>query len=138
MMTGVKTTDYVIGVVYSLLSSIDKPKYLTTAPDFEALNKTRPTEYVVINSLPIPAGVIQKCHVNVNYHVKDIPGGIKDDTALESGSVAIIAALKEVSAPASGAMDAYMIDFEGQETIREESHQEHYSNLRFSFKNINN
>jgi hypothetical protein len=131
-MSNYQTTDYIIGIVYSLLGSITKPKYLKTKP-----SKSTAPEYVVINSLPVNANVMQKCYVNVNYHVKDIDGGtgvgmIPDSTKLEAGSVLVLAALKQVSTT------AYLIDFESQETIREEQLGEHYSNLRFSFKNINN
>ncbi|HLD90562.1 MAG TPA: hypothetical protein VI911_06035 [Patescibacteria group bacterium] len=131
-MSDYKTTDYIIGIVYSLLGSITKPKYLKTKP-----SKSTATEYVVINSLPVNANVMQKCYVNVNYHVKDIDGGpgiglIPDATKLEAGSALILAALKQVSTT------SYLIDLESQETIREEQLGEHYSNLRFSFKNINN
>jgi len=126
-MSDYKTTDYIIGIVYSLLGSITKPKYLKTKP-----TNAVAAEYVVINSLPINANVMQKCYVNVNYHVKDITAGTPDITKLEAGSALVLAALKEVS------ITAYLIDFESQETIREEGLGEHYSNLRFSFKNINN
>jgi len=126
-MSTYKTTDYIIGIVYSLLGSITKPKYLKTKPTASTAK-----EYVVINSLPINANVMQKCYVNVNYHVKDIAAGIPDSTKIEAGSVAVLAILKKVSTT------VYLIDFEGQETIREEQLGEHYSNLRFSFKNINN
>jgi hypothetical protein len=126
-MSDYKTTDYIIGIVYSLLGSITKPKYLKTKP-----TNAVAAEYVVINSLPINANVMQKCYVNVNYHVKDITAGTPDITKLEAGSALVLTALKEVSTT------AYLIDFESQETIREEGLGEHYSNLRFSFKNINN
>ena len=127
-----KTTDYVIDIVYSLLGSITKPKYRKTKP-----SKSTATEYVVINTLPINAQTLQKCYVNVNYHVKDIDGGtsvgfISDDTKLKAGTALVMTALEKVSTT------AYLVDFEGQETIREEQIGEHYSNLRFSFKNINN
>jgi len=131
-MSDYKTTDYIIDVVYSLLGSVTVPKYRKTKP-----TKSTAEEYVVINSLPINANVMQKCYVNVNYHVKDIEGGpnvgfIPDDTKLNAGSALILAALEKVTET------SHLIDFEGQETIREAQLNEHYSNLRFSFKNINN
>lgn len=131
-MSTYKTTDYIIDVIYSLLGSINKPKYRKTKP-----SKASDVEYIVINSLPINANVLQKCYVNVNYHVKDIDMGagvgfVPDETKLEAGSVSVLAILKKVTTT------SFMIDFEGQETIREEQLNEHYSNLRFSFKNINN
>ena len=126
-MADYKTSDFAVGLVYGLLSSITKPKYRNTKPTASVA-----PEYVVINALPINANVMQKCYVNVNYHVKDIAAGTPDITKLEAGSVAVLAILKKVTAT------AYLIDFEQQETIREEQLGEHYSNLRFSFKNINN
>lgn len=125
------TTDYIIGIVASLLSSLSVPRYLKSAPDFAALRQEAPEAYVVINSLPINANVMQKCHVNVNYHVKDKIEGVADSATIESGSTAVMAILKSVTTT------AYLIDFESQETIREPERGEHYSNLRFSFKYIN-
>ena len=131
-MTTYKTTDFVIDTVYSLLGSISVPKYRKTKP-----SKSTTSEYVIINSLPINAQTLQKCYFNVNYHVRDIDGGtgigfIPDDTKLSAGSALVQAVLEKVSTT------SYLIDFEGQETIREAQLSEHYSNLRFSFKNINN
>ena len=125
-MANYKTTDYVVGIVFGLLSTITKPKYLFTKPTIS----TAP-EYIVINSLPIDVNVMQKCYVNVNYHVKDITAGIPDITKITAGTNAVLAILKKVSTT------AYLIDFESQEIIREDALGEHYSNLRFSFKNIN-
>jgi hypothetical protein len=131
-MSTYQTTDYVIGIVYLLLGSITKPKYLKTKP-----TSANDTEYIVINSLPINADVMQKCYVNVNYHVKDKDQGpnvgfVEDTAKLEAGSQAVMALLQKVTTT------AYLIDLESQDTIREEGLGEHYSNLRFSFKNINN
>jgi len=131
-MSNYKTTDFIIDSVYSLLGSITVPKYRKTKP-----SKSTAVEYIVINSLPINANVMQKCYVNVNYHVKDIDGGsgvglTPDDTKLAAGSLLVLNILEKVTTT------AYLIDFEGQEVIREEQLGEHYSNLRFSFKNINN
>jgi hypothetical protein len=127
-----QTTDFVVDIVYSLLGSITKPKYRKTKPS----NSTAP-EYVVINALPINAQTLQRCYVNVNYHVKDIDGGpsiglIPDEAKLKAGAALVLTALEKVSTT------SYLIDFESQETIREEGLGEHYSNMRFSFKNINN
>ena len=126
-MSDYKTTDYIIGIVYLLLGSITKPIYLKTKP-----TSANDAEYIVINSLPINADVMQKCYVNVNYHVKDIITGTPDSVKIEAGSQAVLTVLKQVTTT------SYLIDFESQETIREEGLGEHYSNLRFSFKNINN
>lgn len=122
------TTDQVVLIVYGLLGSLTVPKYLKTTP--EDLSPSI-KEYVVVNALPINANVMQKCYVNVNYHVKDIGPGRPDHSKLDAGSQAVLALLKEVAA------DTYLIDFESQETIRESSRGEHFSNMRFSFKYIN-
>ncbi len=131
-MADYKTTEYIVGIVYGLLSSITVPKYRHTKP-----TKANDAEYIVINSLPIDANVMQKCYFNINYHVKDIkdpagPSGIADETKLQAGAEVIMAILKSVTSI------TYLIDFERQEVIREAALEEHYSNLRFSFKNINN
>lgn len=128
-MADYKTTDYIIAIVYQLLGSITKPKYLKSVP---AKQNSTEKEYVVINALPVNANVMQKCYVNVNYHVKDIEEGTPDSAKLEAGSVAVLAILKKVTTT------TYLIDFESQETIPERERGEHYSNLRFSFKYINN
>lgn len=130
-MAEYKTTDYVIGVVRGLLGAINKPKYLTTKPTPKPSDAIIP-EYIVINSLPITPGPMQKCIVNVNYHVKDIAPGVKDSTKIEAGSNAVIAILNEVLTT------TYQIDIESQETFRDEKLGEHFSNIRLSFKLINN
>jgi hypothetical protein len=124
-MSNFQTSDYCIGIIVSLLGSITKPVYRNTKP-----TSVNVTEYIVINTLPINADVLQKVYVNVNYHVKDIEPGAPDITKLEAGSLAVRNILEKVSTT------NYLIDFESQETFRELG--EHYSNLRFSFKNINN
>lgn len=126
-MANFKTTDYIVGLVYGLLGSITKPKYLFTKP-----TTITAAEYVVINSLPINSDVMQKCYVNVNYHVKDIATGVPDISKITTGANSVLSILKSVSST------AYLIDFESQEIIREDDLGEHYSNLRFSIKFINN
>jgi hypothetical protein len=126
-MANFKTTDYIVGLVFGLLGSITKPKYLLTKP-----STSTATEYVVINSLPINAEVMQKCYVNVNYHVKDITEGVPDIVKIAAGSALVLTAINTVSTT------GYLIDFESQEIIREDALGEHYTNLRFSIKFINN
>lgn len=125
-MANFKTTDYIVSLVYGLLSSISKPKYLITKP-----STSTAAEYVVINSLPINADVMQKCYLNVNYHVKDIAEGVPDVVKMAAGSALVLTALNTVSTT------GYLIDFESQEIIREDTLGEHYTNLRFSVKFIN-
>ncbi len=127
------TTDFfssskLVDTVYGLLSTLTVKRYKHTRPA-----NAKDSEYVVINALPIGAGVMQIGYVNVNYHVKDLDPGVPDTVTLQAGETLIIALLKKVTATDK----SYMIDIESQETIREEGDGEHYSNMRFSFKKIN-
>ena len=128
-MATYKLTSEIAEIVYGHLSSIIAPKFLFTKPPDLDLDVVG--EYVVVNSLPVNARVMQKCYVNVNYYVKDISGGpgvgnVPDTLKIQAGAKLVLAVLKKVTA------DNYLIDFESEETIREE--KEHYANLRFSFK----
>lgn len=129
-MAEYKLTTEIVPIVSGLLDSIDVPKYPHTRKPVKV-----PDEYIVINSLPINAEVMQFCYFNVNYYCKDIDGGkgvgnVPDTLKLDAGAKLVLAILKKVSS------DNYLIDFESQEVIPEET--EHYINLRFSFKYINN
>jgi hypothetical protein len=124
-----KTSEHIITVVYGLLSSINKPKYKGSKPSLKD-----DAEYIVINTLGVNAMTMQNVRVNVNYHVKDISGAMgyaPDFVKLAAGSLAVLTILEKVTG------SDYMIDFEGQEIIPEYGKEEHYSNLKFSFKQIN-
>lgn len=126
-----KSSDDIVDIIFGLLSTITVPKYKKTKPTL-----VNPSEYIVINTLGINSETMQLCHVNVNYHVKDINGGngigyIIDDSKILSGTNAVMALLQKVTAT------SYLIDFDGQETIYEQALNEHYSNIKFSFKQIN-
>ena len=121
-----KTIDYVVGLVHGLLGSLSVKKYA-----YEKPTSAKDTEYVVINSLPITSDIMQKCIVNVNYHVKDKAPGIPDKDKLNAGATAVLAILEKVSTT------TYLIDSETQEQIKEPNLDEHYINLRFSFKTVN-
>ncbi|WP_372932440.1 hypothetical protein [Mariniphaga sediminis] len=127
-----KTTDFAIQRVYSILNEsvdvwlLDLPIYKLTKP-----SKKKDTEYIVLNSLPIGPGVLQKCRVNVNYHVKDLSPGIPDLEKLEANTASLMALLEDV--PAKG----IIINFESQEYFREDGLGEHYSNIRLSVKIVN-
>ena len=130
-MANYKTTEYIVNAVAALITSINKPKYLFTKP-----TKKNDAEYIVINAFGGQADVMQKFFVNVNYHVRDIkdnagPSGIPDVEKLQAGSEAVLAILKSVTNA------NYLVDFEKPEIIREEALGEHYSNLRFSYIQIN-
>lgn len=121
------TSNQVIDIVMSLLTSITVPKYPKTKPD-----SLQPTEYIVVNTLGIDADVMQFCHVNVNYHVKDITPGMPDNAKIKAGEALVMSILKKVTS------NSYMIDFEGQYDEDEPDQKEHYSNLKFKFIQINN
>ncbi len=130
-MPNYKTTPEIAEIVYGLLDSITVPKFLFTKPP-----TTKETEYIVINSLPIDAYVMQFCYVNVNYYVNDMNGGagignVPDIAKLKAGAILILDVLEEYNSV------QFLIDFESQELIRQND-KEHYMNLRFSFKYINN
>lgn len=130
-MANFVTTDYIIGIVYGLLAPLTVKKYRVIKPPLK-VGQVPETEYIVINSLPIPADVMQKVFINVNYHVADLSNGTPDTEKLMAGSIQVLNILQKVTG------DHYMIDFEHQETHKEESLGESFSNLRFSFKYINN
>ena len=129
-MANFVTTDYIIGIVAGLLTSINVNKYRIEKPPVKVGEIPLP-EYIVINSLPIPADVMQKVFVNVNYHVADLATGIPDTEKLMAGSVKVLNILQKVTG------ENYMIDFVSQETHREFALNESFSNMRFSFKYIN-
>ena len=125
-MQNFKLTEEIVAIVYGLIEPLTVPVYRGLKP-----TKDIYSEYVIVNSLPINADVMQKCYVNVNYHVKDLADGVADDTKLIAGGQAVLTLIKKVTTA------TYMIDFESSEKIRQEAHGEHFLNLRFSFKFIN-
>lgn len=125
-MATYKTSTQIIDTVISLLASITVPKYPKTKPD-----ALQPSEYIVVNTLGIDADLMQVCHVNVNYHVKDITQGTPDNAKIKAGEALVMAILNKVTAT------SYMIDFEGQYDEREPNQNEHLSNLKFKFLQIN-
>jgi hypothetical protein len=122
-----KTSNQIIDIVITLLASIAVPKYPKTKPD-----ALQPSEYIVVNTLGVDSELMQVCHVNVNYHVKDITPGTPDNAKIKAGEALVMAILTKVTA------SSYMIDFEGQHDEREPNQNEHYSNLKFRFLQINN
>ena len=129
-MANYRTTEDILDIVYGLIKDIGVPVYKKSKPTL-----LQPTEYVVINSLPINANRMQSCRVNVNYHVKDINAGatvgLVPNPRLKDGSLSVLQLLEKVTE------SNYMIDFDGQETFRETESNEHFSNLKFSFRYIN-
>lgn len=120
-----KLSDYVVGRVMTLLSSINVTKYKHTRPSSAA-----PDQFIVVNAFSTGSGIMQKFVLNVNYHKKNLAGGVPDNLKLQSNSQAILDILEEYESA------DMLIEFETQETVSE--NDEHYSNLRFSLKMINN
>jgi hypothetical protein len=126
-----KTTGYILQEVYKILTGdggVECPVYKLKKP-----SNTTPTEYVVINTLPIDSGVLQKCIINVNYHVQDEGPGQPDMVTLETGTDTLMSLLEYLYIP------GMRIDFESQEYIPEESDDidETYSNIRLKVKLLN-
>jgi hypothetical protein len=126
-MSSYKTTEDVVMTVTGLLAFFTIPVHMGTKPLSERSGK-----FIVVNAFEIGADVMQKCRVNVNYYVRDIEPGIKDTVAIQGANNLIINALDGVTVT-----DDYLIDFEGQETIPDENNDYHYSNIKFSYKQIN-
>jgi len=121
-----KTTDVAIDKVYLLLKGKIDNVYKLRKP-----TKSSHTNYVVINSLPISSGVLQKCYVNVNYHVKDLISGLADMKTLRTGTDLLMTNLQLYQEK------GMIIEFENQQYFSESQLDEHYSNIRLSVKIIN-
>lgn len=129
-----KTTAIAINrIVYVLThadNGVDVPVYKRKAPT----EKTLPDEYIVVNALPINNAVLQSCIINANYHCKDIGPGMADSDKLEAGQEAVMSRLDKAYSTEYGIYS----DFEREETISDDKRNEHYSNMRFKVKIINN
>jgi hypothetical protein len=124
-----KTQNHAINYIFSILTDwngIGVPVYKYTKP-----TTLTPDEFIVINALPISAGILQKVIVNVNYYVKDLGSGLPDIDKLECKTSGLMTLTQEISAV------GYMVDFETQEYHRESQINYHYSNIRLSIKLIN-
>lgn len=122
-----KLPDYVAGRVLTLLSSINVTKYKLDRPA-----SGTPAQFIVVNAFSISSGRMQKFVLNVNYHAKNLSGGVADNLKLQNNSQSILNLLEEYEGT-----DMF-IEFESSETFSEPQFDEHYSNLRFTLKFINN
>lgn len=83
--------------------------------------------YIVINSLPVNNGILQKCFINVNVHVKDMNGkeGYADSNKLDYLSGIIADHFTD------DVIDGNIImQFKEQNTLPESELKSHYSNIR--------
>jgi hypothetical protein len=128
-----KTQDIAVNAVYNLIIDQDWgiSAYKYTVPLFNTAVFPMPNEFFVVNALPISAGVMQSCRVNVNFHVKDLANGIPDTTRMEEVTGWLTDLMEEVDGT------LMMIDFESQEYHREQQLNMHYSNVRLNVKLIN-
>jgi hypothetical protein len=130
-----KTQDTAINYIYTILTDSDGvqvPVYKYTKP-----TNVTPDEFVVLNALPISAGVMQRVIVNVNYYCANIDpaNGLPDIETLECRTASLMTLLQEVTAVSDSV--GYHIDFESQEYHREATINMHYSNVRLNIKLFN-
>ena len=124
-----RTTDYALSYIFGIISgdtALDIPIYKLRKPDNVKLD-----EYIVINTLPILAGVMQKVIVNVNFHCKDIAPGIPDMERLSEATADLMELLEIISTT------GILTDFESHNFFSEPQLEEHFSNIRLSVKIVN-
>ncbi len=90
-----------------------------------------PDEYIVINTLPIGSGIIQKCIVNVNIHIKDIEPGKADTVRLDQLTEIVVNHFEEAVSE-----NIYMY-YQQQKTFAESALKKHYSNIRIEVIMLN-
>ena len=123
-----KTVDSIIILIIGLLESVDVVKYPHDRPV-----KNAPAKFIVVNGFCTVPGIMQKFVINVNCHARNISGNI-DRVSLDSMSQSVLTLLEEYDSPGE-----LIIEADTQEIFAEESSlDEHYSNLRFIVKSINN
>ena len=137
-----KTTDYIVLRIIALLNAtgIDEEDLTSELVFVKAIAKyphdrpvkNPPAKFIVVNGFCTAPGIMQKFVVNVNCHARNISGNI-DRVALDEMSVAVLNILEEYDSP-----NDLIIEFDAQETFPEAQFDEHYSNLRFIVKSINN
>ena len=88
--------------------------------------------YIVINTLDITPDILQQCHVNVNYHVRDIDKTkrIANYETLQLGANALITTLDDYN---DGDID---ISISFQRIMMEDDLPEHYVNIRLIVRHV--
>jgi hypothetical protein len=92
------------------------------------------SEYVVVNSLPVTTGILQKGVVNINIHVKDFVEGanlIPNHERIDAITKLVVPAFDNVSA------NGISYEVESMHVEEEEVLKEHYQNVRVKFNVIN-
>ncbi len=90
--------------------------------------------YFVINALPIGSGILQKCIINVNAYCDDVAPGVPDSLLLATMTNLIISTLDQATAESS---DIFFF-YQQQNVYRGEELKDHYSNMRFEIRLLNN
>lgn len=121
--------DDAISVVYRKLKS---------ALTYPVFRYSRPADvtseaYIVINSLPVGSGILQKCILNVNAWCKDIEPGSPDAKKLAAMTKEAIETLDETENETGD----IFIFFQQQNVFPGEELKSHYSNMRFDIRLIN-
>ena len=123
-----KTTDEIVIRVIGLLSTVAEPKYPHNRPA-----KNPPVKFIVVNGFCVAPGIMQRFVINVNCHARNISSGNIDRVSLDTMAKSVLGILEEFDAP-----NDLIIEADGEEIFSEPNCNEHYSNLRFIVKSINN
>ena len=136
-----KLGDFALTEVYKMLNDLNDEESIGYVDldlsifKYSKPDKASPRYYITLNTLPITSGVLQKCYLNVNCHAADLGPGQPDVEALNQVSNNVLNMLDNVTKDVENT--TMLIDFDSEETFRDDSLNEHYKNLRFSVKIIN-
>jgi hypothetical protein len=126
-----KTQDTAINYIYQLMTGSEASHDVDNVFKWAKPTKEKLSEYIVINALPVTAGVMQFVRVNVNFFAADLYAGVPDTERLEAVTADLMTDLEQIDDT------GIYVDFESQEYIREASTGFHFSNIRLNVKMIN-
>ena len=121
--------DAIKAIYHKLKLAVTDPVYQYSRPA-----DCKDAAYYVINSLPIGNGILQKCIINVNAYCNEISPGRQDSLLLTAMSNLVISTLDN-TCDDTGYVFIY---FQQQNTYPGEELKDHYSNMRFDIRLINN
>jgi hypothetical protein len=127
-----KTANHAINKAYTMVKAsaqVTCPVFLLAKQDTGSDNAN--AAYVVINSLPIAPGELQKIRVNINYHCPDLAPGIPDYASLETMTGILVPLFDNVYS------DRMLFELEFQGFYADSQLNEHYSNIRLNVKILN-